>query len=464
VAARTRKLPDQTGPASPQTGPVAPHAPTPPSVPLTPAGWDLGRSPVRFVFLLAAAIALLLHVPAFYRQNREGDELVYLELARAMNWDLSHFTTSDSQAIRAFPYSIYRQPLFHHGPLYPLILKIGRLWNAPSETGLLFAAACILGLLLCVAATRKILPSDTISLAAVLLFTAVEPLMLYTTTRLLHDATSGILLAAGFLMYVASLDSRRVGTAVGAGLLISAALNMRFNCVVVLPLIPLLQLFSIHRQTSLAHSREGSAGTGWREVSRDPSHWIAFSVVMALVMTVGLQHFYRLIAQYGTLDPGVLIVPDSNIDEVLPVATFWKTQTRLQSMFHLFVMMPVAFLPFAPPVLLAVFRGAKAGEWSAALWGAAAYLFFCWLYFSHTQLRYAALWTPMLCLVLPWTLGVMARRFPKTVLSLLAFTTVSAVSSALMSTVIDQTTGEIVPTIYFYVPFLAPLYRVGWGS
>lgn len=462
MPARTRNEPAPSPPA-PAAAPSRADASPAPSAQSEPA-WNLGRHPVLFVLLLASAIAILLHVPAFYRQNREGDELVYLELARAMNWDLSHFTTSDSQQLRGWPYSIYRQPLFHHGPLYPLILKFGRLWNAPSETGLLYGVASVLGLLLCIAATRRVLPADTISLSAALLFAAVEPLTLFTTTRLLHDATSGILLAAGFLVYVMALESRRVGTAVWAGLLFSAALNMRFNCLVALPLIPLLQLFSLYRQSRAAGPDAQGSVADWRTTARSLDHWIVFSVVMALVMTLGLEHFYRLLAQYGTISPSVLIVPDANIDEALPVAAFWKTQTRLQSTFHLLLMMPIAFLPFTPPVLLAAIRGLRAGEWSAALWGASAYLFLCWFAFSHTQLRYAAVWTPTLCLVLPWAITATARRFPKTVLTLLAFTAISTLASALMTTVIDHTTGEIVPVAYFYLPFLSPLYRVGWGS
>lgn len=465
MAARTRPQPAPSAPA-PASPPSLPEA-APAANPAPESVWNLGRHPVLFVLLLASALALLLHVPAFYRQNREGDELVYLELARAMKWDLSHYTTRESPQIRNFPYSIYRQPLFHHGPLYPLILKVGGLWNAPSEAGLLLGTVSVLGLLACIAATRRVLPSDTISVAAALLFAAVEPLTLFTTTRLLHDATSGILLAAGFLTYVMALESRRIGTAVWAGLLFSAALNMRFNCLVALPLIPLLQLFSLYRQSFSSGSTVGTGSAAppdWWKSVRTLDHWIVFAVVMALVMTLGLEHFYRLFIHYGTISPSALIVPDADIERTLPIARFWSSQTRLQSAFHLLMMMPIVFLPFAPPVVVGAVRGLRRGEWSGALWGASAYLFLCWLAFSHTQLRYAAVWTPMLCLTLPWALNLTARRFPKTVVSLLAFTAVSSLSSAFMSTVIDQTTGEIVPTVYFYLPFLAPLYRVGWGA
>ena len=426
------------------------------------ASWGRAVGDTFFVFLVAAAVSILLHVPAFYRERKEGDEIVYLELARLMKWDLSHYSTQDSPRIQNWPYSIYRQPLFHHGPLYPLILKFGISVGAPAETGLVFALLCMIALLAGIAAMPRILPCDRIALAAGLLFCAVEPLQMFTTTRLLHDGLSGILLAGGLLAYVGALDRRSAALAVGAGLLLSASLNMRFNVLVALPLVPLLQIFSLYRAHRTRLTAEGTPDSP--AVWTVPANWTVFAIVFGLVMTLGMQHFYRLLAEYGTLSPSAIIVPVPNIREVLPITEFWDSQTRLQSIFHLAVMMPVLLLVLSPPVLRQVFEGCRKGDWSAALWGSLAYLFACWAWFSHTQLRYAAIWTPLFCLLLPWMLGATARRFPRTVVSLLVLTFVSSISADYWSTVFDQSTGEIVPAFYFYLPFLSPLYRTGWGS
>ena len=68
----------------------------------------------------------------------EPDEQVYLGLAREMSWNLSRYTTMHVPRFRQLPYSIYRQPLFHQPPLYPLILKVGEALGSPAVTGLVF--------------------------------------------------------------------------------------------------------------------------------------------------------------------------------------------------------------------------------------------------------------------------------------------------------------------------------------
>ncbi len=80
----------------------------------------------------------------------------------------------------------------------------------------------------------RILPCDRIALAAGLLFLqAVEPLQMFTTTRLLHDGPlRNPLLAGGLLAYVGALDRRKARWQWGAGLLLSASFNMRFNVLV----------------------------------------------------------------------------------------------------------------------------------------------------------------------------------------------------------------------------------------
>ena len=83
-------------------------------------------------------VMVLLHLPSFSARHHEGDERVYLMLARDMSWDLSYYTTRDHPYISKYPYSIYRAELFHQPPLYPLILKAGIKARAVILTGLSF--------------------------------------------------------------------------------------------------------------------------------------------------------------------------------------------------------------------------------------------------------------------------------------------------------------------------------------
>ena len=63
-------------------------------------------------------LCVLMHAKSFSVSHIEGDEIVYLTLAREMNWDFSGYSTQHDAAVRRFPHSIYRQELFHH-PLLP---------------------------------------------------------------------------------------------------------------------------------------------------------------------------------------------------------------------------------------------------------------------------------------------------------------------------------------------------------
>lgn len=80
-----------------------------------------------FLFLWCAAVTILLHCPMLFKPHSEGDELAYFVLSQRMGWDLSNYTTKDDPRINKFPYTIYRNPVFHHPPLLPLVLRAGRI-------------------------------------------------------------------------------------------------------------------------------------------------------------------------------------------------------------------------------------------------------------------------------------------------------------------------------------------------
>src|SRR4051812_42550630 len=91
-----------------------------------------------FMWGLATLVSLLLHAPSFTMIHNEGDEVVYQGLASEMNWDLSRYSTAGIPQLRHFPFSIYRHPLSHQPPLYPLVLKLGQALHDPVLMGLLF--------------------------------------------------------------------------------------------------------------------------------------------------------------------------------------------------------------------------------------------------------------------------------------------------------------------------------------
>src|ERR1700733_6103280 len=77
-----------------------------------------------------AGVTVLLHCPMLFKSHFEGDEVAYFVLSQRMGWDLSNYTTKDDPRVNTFPYTIYRNPVFHHPPLLPLVLKAGAHFTA----------------------------------------------------------------------------------------------------------------------------------------------------------------------------------------------------------------------------------------------------------------------------------------------------------------------------------------------
>ena len=187
-------------------------------------------------FLWCAGVTVLLHCPMLFKSHSEGDELAYFVLSQRMGWDLSNYTTKDDPRVNTFPYTIYRNPVFHHPPLLPLVLKAGAQFTANPLlylTGLgpprsrggaaadvvaqpAVAAAFLFNVFVCVAALWyacrllvlcEIEPQyGTAALAGITLC----PLVLFSTVRIHHDGLAGLLLLCGFVAFAESLERRAI--------------------------------------------------------------------------------------------------------------------------------------------------------------------------------------------------------------------------------------------------------------
>ena len=144
------------------------------------------------LFILFCALSILLHLKSFTVRHIEGDELVYLTLAKEVNWDLSHYTTMDDPQISQFPYGTYKQPLFIHPPLFPLVLKIGYALGNPVMIGLIFQNLAMMFLLFFVWRTCVFF-DITRNLVPMIYATFVFcPILLFSTTRLHIDGLLAI--------------------------------------------------------------------------------------------------------------------------------------------------------------------------------------------------------------------------------------------------------------------------------
>ncbi len=372
---------------------------------------------------------LLLHLPSFSRGDLppnytrfpfSGDEFVYLTLARRMQWDGSDYSTMRDPEFmdrRKWTNAIYRKPLFHHGPALPYVLKSGaavaQYFELEPSSFWWFITVCaflaanvvmaIYFLLLWRLMGRLNVPPAWQVVGYV--GAALGPLILFSTTRLHHDAIAGILITSGLIAYVEAIERRSITWAVGAGVLISLALNFRYNSLLAIPLFVAFHIYAIWREQRPAENTQAKRKS--KQPSSQPASngraWLMFLITSVIIATVGMQHFYRILQEYGTLNPGEFVYLEHQPGDAWQ--EFKAEETRTKMLFHLFLTLPVLCLFFLPASWKAISRGLRERQWGAAFVMAFLFLFLVMAVASYSELRFFAFCTPMLYCCLPYVLS-----------------------------------------------------------
>ena len=413
------------------------------------------------MFLGAWIICGLAHLTSFWVKHTEGDEVVYLSLAREMNWSLSHYTTMDDPVIRQFPFSNYRHPLFLHPPLLPLILKIGSLFDAAIVTGLLFANLSIGLMLLYTWRAMVMLQVPPRWAVTAFLGIAFCPLLLFSTSRLHLDGLLGIWLLSAFIAYIEALDAGSVVRALLAGGMMVVAMNLRYSGIAVVPLVLLGQGYHLYR---LAGREDANAQTGWPalwSVVVQGRHWIVFAVVLALVLSLGFQHYYRVLAEFHTLRPGAIVVADPNAADFSPFLQLVLERSPWHTLLYLVLIFPVLVIFLTPWPYRTAAVGIQQRDWSPAFPLVFLYLLLLTLAFTHTQIRYFAAATPALFLSLPVMLERSGPRMKAALVGLCVVTLWMMVTTGFLASNVDHGSATVVPSGYYYFPFLEPLFDFG---
>lgn len=410
----------------------------------------------RRIWFLAIGFSILMHASSFWWAHTEGDELVYLALAHEMKWDLSHYTTRDDPTIRKFPDSIYRGPLFHQPPLLPLVLKLGQVTiGSAVDAGLLFENVAIWLLLYYtwrwMVFQRMPILWGSIALAGV----TFCPLLLSSSTRLHHDALMACFMVSGLVAYIEALQRPGILRATIAGLLLSIGLNLRYNALIYLPILFVLQLDNVVRS---GMQNTSSEPVPQKLPTSSASRWLAFGIVGGLVATVGLQHYYRVLANYGSLMPSSFLHLDPDAAEFSPFLRSVLERQPWKTALHLVLIYPILFAFALPAVYVPLLRRLREGSREVLFTPIFLYLFAVEFYFSYSQVRYFATVMPCLYLALPLMIRDQTSRY-RTILGGLA-----ALSLMLMfATGFGKTQATspesmlIVPAPFFYLPPLMPL-------
>jgi hypothetical protein len=428
------------------------HAPS-------PAVRRFPRTPLVFFLLLM----VLLHVRSFNVPHLEGDEAVYLALADAMEWDLSNYTTREHPAIRNYPYSIYRQELFHQPPLYMWVLKAGLQLGGSVGAGLAFQVLAM-GILLFSARRAARLLRFPENLQSVLYASLVfGPLLLFSTTRLNTDGLLAIFLFCATTLYIEALDQRSIAKAILSGALFVLALNVRYNALAALPFIGLFQGFHLLRQAHLSESKQ-VAEVGDRtsnraliEIVRDWRQWQCFAVVSVLILAIGLPHYYRIFATYGSVLPHSFIIPDPDVEKWNPFLERVHGRSRLHALLYLVAIFPMLLTWLSPNFLRFVRNQLRQRSWEAVYPLAGIFLLAVTMATTYRQLRYFAFMTPFMFTTFVLQIRASTGAARRRLWGWAIFTALLMFTSGFGS-IILRNRAEIRPSLVALLPFLKPFY------
>jgi hypothetical protein len=365
-----------------------------------------------------------------FKRHAEGDEVVYYVLSQRMGWDLSNYTTKDDPRVNDFPYTVYRGPLFHHPPLLPLVLKAGSYFTAnplllvpgvatprakpgtltSNVPGECVAAAFLFEVFVCLAALwyawrlADLVGIESRYGAAALIGITLCPLVLFSTVRLHHDGVMGLMLLCGLVAFADALERRRVMPALAAAAWLVAAMNVRFNAIAALPAILFMPLYWFARRARSSSPPSRAAAGESSSFGSLRLRWVVPAVVLGAVLTLGMQHYYRLFAVYGTLWPSSIIQPIGDVAKRSPFLALTEKVDRSWICWEFAAMFPLAILFVTPRNLRQFVRDLRGGSWSAAFVAIFGFLFVIQLGLAYKPIRYFAAVTPLMHLCWPYLL------------------------------------------------------------
>lgn len=401
------------------------------------------QTAIIFVFILI--LSIIQHLPSFKTKNFYGDQYVYIYLSQVMNWDLSNYTTANEPRVSQWPYTIYDKPLFHMPPLISYIMKIGGIFKLTTQAAMLFSNLVILIFLLhlYLFLKRIKIPENLILLTT--FFVVIDPVFVFSTTRIHHDTTCGMLMASSLIALVFALEKRSLLLALWSGLLISIGLNLRMTALIVLPVFFIFQFVFLYQTKST--TTEQSFFKKWR---------YAFAIAL-IILIFGLQHYYRLFLEYGTVMPGSLSAPrDPNNSWVIWAAE----QSTLDNSIQLFLMIPVLLILLFPKTWLDLFKSFKDDYWPALFAIAFLIVYIQLAIFSHHEVRFFSAATPLFYCFFPWLITKYKAEHLPVLKGLAAICIFLMITAAYRETIIrPQMAYDLQPVICEYIPFCKGLFN-----
>ncbi len=405
------------------------------------------------LFILFCALSILLHLKSFTVRHIEGDEIVYLTLAREVNWDLSHYTTMDDPRVSQFPYGTYQAPLFIHPPLFPLILKIGYALGNPVMVGLIFQNLAMIFLLFFVWRVCVFLDISKYLVPIVFATFIFCPLLLFDTTRLHMDGLLAIFVFCGISLYIEALYTESVPKAFYAGLILITALNIKFQAVLILPPLLFIQVAYLYRKRYIYHEKKQT-----KPFLTDLHNWKCFSIVMILVLTIGLQHYYRVLFTFGNLMPWKYWTATGDPTQWNAFLKSMHMRTRPDMFFYLLSTFPILMILGTRFFFKSMKYYISRNKGEIIYFGMFIYLLTCAFIYQYTVMRYFALVFPFFYICIPLIIEVATEPFKKIIIGGVGVSLLLMITTGFFNTIVFPETAKIVPSLIYYIPFLQHFY------
>jgi hypothetical protein len=170
------------------------------------------------------------------------------------------------------------------------------------------------------------------------------------------------------VFYIEALEHRSLSKAVLAGLLLAAALNLRYNSLLILPLIPALQAFQLYRFTRGATGRFPSGGGDqaralWSGV-QEGRNWAVVAIVVLSLVILGFPHYYRILATYGTLNPGSFIKLEPGAEHFSAYMGLILRRRPWKMALYLVCVFPIFLIWLSPAPYRLIAQGLRKGSWA----------------------------------------------------------------------------------------------------
>jgi len=193
----------------------------------------------RKLIWLILLIALLIRLPSLFKPHIENDEIIFqtLTVKVAKTRSLRDYTLKGEEILEKLPASLYDTVLFQHPPGFVVASSLVYILSGDNVRAMLLVP--VLGALVsvfCVYWIGKILNSEQVGLMSAMIL-AVEPVLLFSSTRFLIDGLLTGLVSLAMLFFVRAIKFSKWRDWLWCGFFTAIAILTKYPAILLLPIM-----------------------------------------------------------------------------------------------------------------------------------------------------------------------------------------------------------------------------------